>query len=255
MQKPAVFIYGVIAYLAFFVTFLYAVGFIGNFFVPKTIDTGDPTSLATALVVNAALLALFAVQHSVMARPAFKDWLKNFMPAAAERSTYVLISSLLLALLFWQWRPLPDFAWQIEAQAGRFVLWCLFWLGWIIVLVSTFMINHFDLFGLRQVLLFFLGTEYRHLEFSTPGLYRYVRHPIMTGFIIAFWATPDMTVGHLLFSLATTGYIFIGIFFEERDLVTSYGDIYERYQQEVPRLMPRLKKSAWTPTSSDSTKN
>ncbi|QXP83936.1 NnrU family protein [Methylococcus sp. Mc7] len=169
MQKPDVFIYGVISYLAFFVTFLYAAGFIGNFFVPKTIDTGDPTSLATALVVNAALLALFAVQHSVMARPAFKDWLKNFMPAAAERSTYVLISSLLLALLFWQWRPLPDFAWQIEAQAGRFVLWCLFWLGWIIVLVSTFMINHFDLFGLRQVLLFFLEPSIGIWSFPRLG--------------------------------------------------------------------------------------
>lgn len=255
MQKPAVFVYGVISYLVFLITFLYAVGFIGNFFVPKTLDTGEPTSLAIAIIVNAVLLTLFAVQHSVMARPAFKHWLKNFMPAAAERSTYVLISSLLLALLFWQWRPIPDFVWQIETQTGRFILWCLFGLGWLMVLVSTFMINHFDLFGLRQVSLFFSGKEYRHLKFSTPGLYRHVRHPIMTGFIIAFWATPDMTVRHLLFSLATTGYIFIGVFFEERDLVIFYRDKYERYQQEVPRLMPRLKKSAWTPASRDSTEN
>lgn len=255
MQKPTVFVYGVLSYLVFFVTFLYAVGFVGNFFVPKTIDTGEPSPLATALIVNAVLLVLFAVQHSVMARPVFKQWLKNFMPAAAERSTYVLISSLLLIVLFWQWRPLPELVWQIEAQAGRFILWSLFWLGWLMVLVSTFMINHFDLFGLRQVLLFFSGSEYRHLEFSTPWLYRHVRHPIMTGFIIAFWATPDMTVGHLLFSLATTGYIFIGVFFEERDLVTFYGDKYEKYQQEVPRLMPRLKKSAWTPASNDSTED
>ncbi|MDP3332288.1 MAG: NnrU family protein [Methylococcaceae bacterium] len=238
MQKLNVFIYGVISYLIFFITFLYAIGFVGNIFVSKGIDTGEPGNLTTSVIVNIGLLGLFAVQHSIMARQKFKKWLTSFIPIAAERSTYVLFSSLILALLIWQWKPMPDFVWHIEAQPVRLILWCVFWLGWLTVLVSTFLVNHFDLFGLRQVLLHLTGKEYHHLEFSTPGLYRYVRHPIMSGFLVAFWATPDMTVGHFLFSVATTGYILVGVFFEEKDLQNFYGEKYTQYQQEVPKLMP-----------------
>lgn len=209
-------------------------------------------NLIITVLVNTLLLALFAVQHSVMARQGFKKWLTRFIPTAAERSTYVLISSLILALLFWQWLPLSDFVWKIEAQPVRIALWGIFWLGWLMVLVSTFLVSHFDLFGLRQVLLYFLEREYQHIEFSTPWLYHYVRHPIMLGFLIAFWATPDMTVGHLFFSIATTGYIFIGVFFEEQDLQKFYGEKYAQYQREVPQLIPRLKaKSARTSKSND----
>lgn len=220
------------------VTFLYTIGFVGNLIVPKTIDSGPVGPVTTAFIVNLILLSLFAVQHSVMARPGFKKWWTQFVPRPVERSTYVLFTNLILILLFWQWRPMADVVWQFENTAGRFVLIGLFWIGWGIVLLSTFMIDHFDLFGLRQVYLHLRGLEYTPGEFKTTALYRYVRHPIMLGFVIAFWATPEMTQGHLLFAIATTGYILIGIQFEERDLRTSLGQRYNEYSRQVSMLIP-----------------
>jgi protein-S-isoprenylcysteine O-methyltransferase Ste14 len=239
MSRVAVFVYGLVAYAVFFGTFLYAAGFVGNILVPKSLDSAPSAPLGTALLVNLALLGVFAVQHSVMARPAFKRLLTRVIPRAAERSTYVLASSLALILLFWGWSPLGGVVWDIQHPAGRMVMYTLFAFGWLLVLVTTFLINHFDLFGLRQVWLHLRGREYTALPFVTPGPYRLVRHPLYVGWLFAFWATPTMTAAHLLFAVATTAYILIAIQLEERDLVDAHPE-YAAYRTRVPMLVPSV---------------
>jgi len=232
------FAYGVFSYLIFFGTFLYAIGFIGNFGVPRTLDGSASGSFGLNLLIDAGLLTLFAVQHSIMARKWFKDWWTRIVPPPVERSTYVLFSSLALILLFWLWQPLGGVVWSVENPAGVFTLRALFAFGWLLVLVSTFLINHFDLFGLRQVWLYLLGKPYKALPFATPALYRIVRHPLYVGWFFAFWMTPLMTFAHLLFAVATTAYILLAIQFEERDLVREHGEDYEAYRRAVPMIVP-----------------
>ncbi len=242
MNRILSLLFGVISYIIFFVTFLYAIGFVGNLFVPKSIDSGMATSFGQALLINLILLSIFAVQHSVMARPAFKRWWTTIVPEQIERSIYVLLSSLALILLFWLWQPMNGVIWNVENAVGQTILWAVFALGWLMVLVSTFLINHFDLFGLRQVYMYMKGQEYTHLKFQTPLMYQLVRHPIMLGFIIAFWATPVMTVGHFVFACVTTAYILIAIQFEEHDLVQYHGDEYQAYIDETSMILPFPKK-------------
>ena len=240
MKRIAAFTYGVVCYAIFFGTFLYAIGFVGDLFVPKSIDSAPESPLGQALLINTLLLGLFAVQHSVMARPAFKRWWTRFVPKPVERSTYVLFSSLALMALFAFWQPIGGVIWDVQDPVGQAVLYGLFAFGWGLVLVATFLINHFDLFGLRQVWLYLRGKEYRPLNFGTPALYKIVRHPLYVGWFFAFWATPTMTVAHLFFALLTTAYILIAIRFEERDLVTEHGARYSEYRRQVPMLIPRL---------------
>lgn len=241
MGRLLALLYGIVAYLIFFVTFLYTIGFVGNIGVPKGIDTDPTGQFAQSMIINVALLGLFAVQHSVMARLGFKAWWARIVPTPIERSTYVLISSLILLLLFREWRPMTGVIWNIENPLVSTVLWGLFWLGFGLVLVSSFIIDHFDLFGLRQVVLYFQKKPYPLPQFKVNSLYRFVRHPLLLGFIIAFWSTPVMTEGHLVFALATTAYVLIGIQFEERDLVTAHGGPYVEYRRQVGMLVPTSK--------------
>jgi protein-S-isoprenylcysteine O-methyltransferase Ste14 len=243
MGRILALVYGLAAYLVFLATFLYAIGFVGGFVVPKTVDTGSVVPIGEGLVVNILLLSLFAVQHSVMARKRFKRWSMQFIPASIERSTYVLLASLALILLFWQWRPIPSIVWEAANPALALALLGLSLFGWFLVLLSTFLINHFELFGLQQVIVNLAEKPSGVPRFKTPMLYKLVRHPIYLGFIIAFWAAPVMTAGHLLFAVVTTAYIFVGIALEERDLVDLFGDEYRRYRQRVGMLIPSWRKS------------
>jgi protein-S-isoprenylcysteine O-methyltransferase Ste14 len=238
LNRTAAFVYGLICYAIFLVTFLYAIGFVGNVFVPKSIDTGPTVSLTEALLVDTLLLSLFAIQHSVMARQWFKRAWTKIIPKEIERSTYVLLASLVLILLFWQWRPMTQIVWDVQSPIPHLVLQALFWIGWAGVLFSTYLVDHFGLFGMKQV--------YRHLKeqpdeppaFTTPALYKFVRHPLYLGFVVAFWSTPRMTLGHLFFAAVCTAYILVAIQFEERDLIHSYGDRYRKYRTQVSMILP-----------------
>jgi len=238
MTRNFVLIYGIIAYLGFLFTILYAIGFVGNWVVPKAIDTGIEGPIGQAILINVVLLSLFAVQHTIMARPAFKAWWTKIIPEPIERSTFVLAANLLLLLLFWQWRPMPIEIWRIDQPVISLLLQGLSLVGWAMVFYSSFLIDHFDLFGLRQVILHFRGKDYAHPSFAVRSLYRWIRHPLMAGFLVAFWFTPTMTQGHLLFALVTTGYIFFGICVEERDLVKVLGEDYAKYRQRTAMIFP-----------------
>ena len=240
MSRILVPLYGAAAYLVFLASFLYAIAWLGNFLVPKTIDSGEPAPLGEAVLVNLALLAAFAIQHSVMARPAFKRWWTQFVAPPVERATFVLFASVLLFAVCLGWRPMPQVVWHAEGAAA-IALWGLFAAGWLIVLAATFMINHFELFGLRQVWLHARGRSYTAPRYVERFLYRFVRHPIMLGFLVAFWAAPTMSAGHLLFALTTTAYILVALQLEERDLVAEHGAAYEAYRERVPMLVPGLK--------------
>lgn len=238
MKKILSLLYGLVCYLAFFGTILYAIGFVGNLVVDKTIDSQPQVPLWNAILINAGLLLLFALQHSIMARPGFKRWWTTIIPHHLERSTYVLLASACLILLMWQWQPIGGIIWSTSNETVANILFVVYLIGWAMVFLSTFLINHFDLFGLRQVWLYFQGKPYTQLMFRTPLFYRYVRHPLYLGFLIAFWATPVMTVAHLLFALLTTGYIFTAIQLEERDLQNAFPETYGKYKKSVPMILP-----------------
>jgi len=242
MKKIFSLFYGLVCYLAFFGTILYAIGFVGNLIVPKTIDGEPQVPLLTAILINASLLLLFALQHSIMARPVFKTWWTSIIPDHLERSTFVLLASLCLMLLMWQWQPIGGVIWSIENETVRNILLVVYLAGWAIVFTATFLINHFDLFGLRQVWLYFRGKPYTHLPFRVPLFYRFVRHPLYFGFLIAFWSAPVMTIAHLLFAVLTTGYIFTAIQLEEKDLMHVYGEKYRHYKKWVPMIIPFIKR-------------
>ena len=238
MKKTFSLLYGLVCYLAFLGSFLYAVGFVGNLLVPKTIDSTPEAPLWKALLIDASLLLLFALQHSIMARPAFKKWWTRIVPAHLERSTYVLLASVCLSLMMWQWQPIGGIIWTVESSVLKTLLLAGNVAGWLIVLIATFLINHFDLFGLRQVWLYFNGKPYTTLPFRVPVFYRFVRHPLYLGFLIAFWSTPVMTSAHLLFAVLTTGYILTAIRFEEKDLLQHFGAKYRAYKNRVPMILP-----------------
>jgi protein-S-isoprenylcysteine O-methyltransferase Ste14 len=239
--------YGVVTYVLFLGTFLYAIAFVGNLGVPTSVDKGKPASTLSAIVIDALLLGLFAVQHSVMARPGFKQRWTRLVSWHVERTTYVFAATLALALILWQWRPITAVVWDLRGTVFGSVLSVLYWVGWAILLLSTFLIDHFELFGLQQVWTYAKGRDFQRPDFKTPFLYQWVRHPIYLGFLIAFWSAPVMTAGHLLFSAATTGYILVGVYFEERDLVRAYGDIYIEYKRRVPMLIPIGKRYVHNP--------
>jgi methanethiol S-methyltransferase len=237
-KRLSFFVYGLVSYLVFLGTFLYAMAFVGGFLVPTRLDGPATGAFAVSLAIDVALLTVFAVQHSVMARRWFKAWLTQYLPEPLERSTYVLCASLALMLVFWQWRPLGGVVWSVENPIAQLALWAAFASGWLLVLAVTWLINHFDLFGMRQVWLYLLGRPYTKVTFTTPGPYRVVRHPLYFGFLIAFWMTPTMTVAHLVFAVVTTAYIVTAIQFEERDLVAEHPGSYEGYRRRVPMLVP-----------------
>ena len=238
MGRIAILLYGVVCYLAFLVAILYAIGFTTSLLVPKDIDDGTEAPVLQALLINVGLLSLFAIQHTIMARPAFKRWFTNIVPKPIERSTFVLLASLLLLLTFWQWRPMTTPVWEFTTPAVRMLLLSISLLGWAMVFYASFLIDHFDLFGLRQVVLHFRGQDYTHPPFAVRSLYHWIRHPLMLGFLIAFWSTPSMTQGHLLFCVVTTGYIFFGIWVEERDLLEILGEDYAKYRARTPMILP-----------------
>ena len=244
MGKLVAFLYGIVAYLAFAVVIVYAIGFVTGLMVPKTIDSGPASPLVESIVINIVLLTIFALQHSVMARPQFKKWWTTIVPKSVERSTYVLLASLALALVFWQWRPIPGVVWEVKDPTIAASLLYLGLFGWVLVFISTFMINHFELFGLHQVANNLTGKSMPPMKFKTPMLYNVVRHPIYLGFIVFVWATPTMTAGHLLFAAVVTAYIFVGIALEEHDLIEVFGDEYRRYRRRVAMIVPFIGRSS-----------
>jgi len=243
MKKILILLYGLIAYFAFLGTILYVIGFVGNMIVPKAIDGAPQVPLVQAILINASLLLLFALQHSIMARPFFKRRWAKIIPEPTERSTFVLLSSLCLMLLMWQWQPIGGIIWSVESQVAKTILLILYITGWAIAFISTFLIDHFDLFGLRQVWLYATGKKYEPLPFRVSLFYRFVRHPLHLGFLIAFWSTPVMTIAHLLFAVLTTGYILMAIKFEEKDLIAHFGERYLTYKNWVPKIIPFVKKN------------